>query len=328
MDEFRFVWKDTSFSLGVSIGLVEIDKSTDSHGHILSIADVACYMAKDGGRNQVYVYSEEDEETSKRHGEMHWLTRITSALENDRLELYRQTICPLANGQSGAHYEILIRMRGEDGTLISPGAFLPAAERYDMMIQIDLWVLDSTLKFFQQYPHELDDLLLCSINVSAQSLSNEEFLESLKITLRGNSRLCKKLCFEITETSVISNMLQAKRFISSLKELGCRFALDDFGSGMSSFGYLKNLPVDYLKIDGSLVRDCARDPIDLAMVKSINDIGHIMQMETIAEWVEDEQTQEVLKTLGVDYVQGYAMGKPQALRNNEKCSGKTNLASC
>lgn len=312
--EFRFVWEDKSFSLGISIGLVMIDQNTDSHTRALSTADIACYMAKEAGRNQLHVYTEDDEETSIRHGEMHWVARITAALAEGRFVLYRQTILPLADNHAGKHYEMLIRMQEEDGTLISPGAFLPAAERYDMMIQIDRWVLKSTLDFFRQHPQELDELMLCSINVSAQSLSNEDFLLDFKDTLMGEPQLCSKLCFEITETSAISNMVQARYFISSLKELGCRFALDDFGSGMSSFSYLKNLPVDYLKIDGSFVKDCAKDVIDLALVKSVNDIGHVMNMKTIAEWVEDEATLEVLKILGVDYVQGYAVDKPQALR--------------
>jgi diguanylate cyclase (GGDEF)-like protein len=313
VDEFRFLWNDKSFSLGLSIGLVVIDKNTENHSHILSTADVACYMAKEGGRNRVHVYTEDDEETSRRHGEMHWVARITAALEKDSFVLYRQTILPLCKSQPGAHYELLLRLQEDDGTIISPGAFLPAAERYDMMIQIDRWVFNSALKFFQQNPNELEELLLCSMNISAQSLSNEEFLVFLKNTLEVNPHWCNKLCFEITETSAIRNILQAKRFISNLKALGCRFALDDFGSGMSSFGYLKNLPVDFLKIDGSFVKDCAQDPIDLAMVKSVNDVGHVMKMETIAEWVEDKQTLNALKTLGVDYVQGYAVDKPQPL---------------
>ncbi|WP_146879601.1 EAL domain-containing protein [Colwellia sp. C1TZA3] len=314
VDEFRFIWHDKSFSLGLSIGLVVIDKNTENHSQSLSTADVACYMAKDGGRNRVHVYTEDDEETSRRHGEMHWVARITAALENDSFVLYRQTILPLGEIQAGTHYELLLRLQADDGTLVGPGAFLPAAERYNMMIQIDRWVFNSALKFFQQFPDELNELLLCSINISAQSLSDEAFLVFLKSSLEAYPQWCDKLCFEITETSAIRNIQQAKRFISTLKALGCRFALDDFGSGMSSFGYLKNLPVDYLKIDGSFVKDCARDPVDLAMVKSVNDVGHVMDMQTIAEWVEDEQTLAVLKTLGVNYVQGYAVGKPQPLR--------------
>ena len=314
VEEFRFIWHEKSFTLGLSIGVVVIDKNTANHSQSLSTADLACYMAKDGGRNRVHVYTEEDEETSKRHGEMHWVSRITAALENDSFVLYRQAILPLGRSQPGKYYELLIRLEEDDGTLVSPGAFLPAAERYNMMIQIDRWVLNTALKFFQQYPDELNGLLLCSINISAQSLSNEEFLAFLKNSLENNPQWCNKLCFEITESSAIRNIQQAKRFISTLKVLGCRFALDDFGSGMCSFAYLKNLRVDYLKIDGSLVRNCDRDPIDLAMVKSVNDVAQVMNMQTIAEWVEDDQTLAVLKTLEVDYVQGYAVGKPQPLR--------------
>ena len=221
----------------------------------------------------------------------------------------------MAQEHGGEHYELLLRMRDEGEQLIPPGAFLPAAERYNLSTRLDRWVIDHAFSWLMGDPVRLQRLSHCAINLSALSLGDEQFLEYLVGRLQETKVLAEKLCFEITETAAIANLSRAMVFIRTLKELGCRFALDDFGSGLSSFAYLKTLPVDYLKIDGMFVKDIEKDPIDLAMVKSINDIGQVMGKQTIAEGVENEEILRMLRELGVDYAQGYAAGRPQQLDN-------------
>ena len=211
---------------------------------------------------------------------------------------------------SDTHYELLIRMRTDEGKIIPPGAFLPAAERYNLMLQLDRWVVGHTVKTLVDNPEFYNKITFVSVNLSGQSITDESFLEFVKTQLQDSGLNGNKICFEITETAAIANLTTAIRFISTLKKLGCLFALDDFGSGLSSFGYLKNLPVDYLKIDGMFVKDMADDPIDYAMVKSINEIGQVMGMQTIAEFVENDEIKEMLKVVGVNYAQGYGIGKP------------------
>ncbi|MCH8080075.1 MAG: EAL domain-containing protein, partial [Proteobacteria bacterium] len=316
VEEFHFVWTDKRFSIGVSIGLVLID---DSGGNtvteILSAADASCYAAKDAGRNRVHVYHPEDIDLAVHRGQMQWVSRINHALEEDRFRLYLQPIISLSEeDEDKKHYECLIRMIDEDGKIILPGAFLPAAERYDLSIKIDRWVFDSVYAWMAKRPGKLKGLTHCSVNLSGHSLSNEAFLNDIVNKLDDGKVPPSNICFEITETVAISRLSNAIRFMEVLKDKGCFFALDDFGSGVSSFGYLKNLPVDFLKIDGMFVRDMVNDPIDLEMVRSINEIGHVMGKKTIAEFVENEEILECLKELGVDYAQGYYMGKPRAIR--------------
>lgn len=313
IEQFRFIWDQKNFTLGVSIGLVVIDQRIQNHEQLLSWADIACYIAKDKGRNQVHLYVEDDNESHRRHNEMHWVAQINHALESNAFVLYRQPLQKLADSQEKDHYEVLIRMRDSEGNIVNPGAFLPAAERYGMMLAVDRWVITNTVQFFQDNPDKLTNLELCSIHLSAHSLVNKELLSFLERLLRDKHELCHKLCFEITETAVVSNLIQANDFIKKLKSFGCKMALDDFGSGMASFGYLKDLDVDILKIDGSFVRNCADDLIDLAIVESIHDIAQVMNMQTVAEWAEDANTVSVLQKIGVDYVQGYAIGKPVPL---------------
>ena len=320
--EYRFVWEDKVFTIGVSIGVVGIDKTTTDMSKIMSSADLACYAAKDSGRNRVHVYEHSDELVSERHGEMHWTGRITRAMEENRFRLYRQPIVGLG-ADKNEHFEVLIRMIDEDGEIVPPGAFIPAAERYNLMAGIDRWVISEVFQLIAQ-DDPGDPIMgtekIISINLSGDSLSDEglfDYIVSLKQEL---GITLDNVCFEITETVAISNLVKATSLIHELKEHGCRFSLDDFGSGLSSFAYLKTLPVNYIKIDGSFVRDVSRDPIDRAMVESIQQIGHVMQLHTIAEWVEDEETLSALKEIGVDYVQGYHLGRPEAIVAEEGTS--------
>ncbi len=312
IQDYQFSWQDRSFKVGVSVGLVPITLGTTNLTEILKQADTACYMAKDKGRNCIHVYHAEDLETTQRHGEMQWATRLNQALEDDRFCLYAQAIVPL-DGSSDEHYELLIRMINEKGEIVPPGAFLPAAERYSLISKLDHWVIEHAFDLLAGNPAFLKQIKFCSINLSGQSLVDNTFLEFVTNQLIESGIQGEKICFEITETATISNLSTAMKFISTLKEFGCQFALDDFGSGLSSFGYLKNLSVDYLKIDGMFVKDIVDDPIDHAMVKSINEIGHVMGMQTIAEFVENDVIKGMLKEIGVDYVQGYGVGKPQPL---------------
>jgi diguanylate cyclase (GGDEF)-like protein len=310
IQDYQFAWEEHSFKVGVSIGLVPITESTSNLTLLLRDADVACYMAKDKGRNRIHVYHAEDVESTRRHGEMQWVTRLSHALEEDRFCLYVQAIVPL-DASDDTHYEFLLRMIDETGEIIPPGAFLPAAERYNLITKIDHWVIEKSISLLADNPAFLNQVNFCSINLSGQSLTDPEILKFIVSLLKKSEIQGEKLCFEITETAAISNLNMAMKFISTLKNLGCRFALDDFGSGLSSFAYLKNLPVDYLKIDGMFVKDMVDDPIDHAMVKSINEIGHVMGMKTIAEFVENDVIKGMLKEIGVNYAQGYGIGKPQ-----------------
>jgi diguanylate cyclase (GGDEF)-like protein/PAS domain S-box-containing protein len=310
-----FPWEEHSFSIGVSIGLVSVDRQSNSMGDILSAADSACYMAKEQGRNRIHVHQEEDEELARRHGEMQWAVRLPRALEDNRFQLYFQSIAPIQgeDKHKTVHYELLLRMEDEAGNLIMPGTFLPAAERYNLSDKIDRWVIREFFLWIQRHPEHLEQLNLCAINLSGLSLSNKTFLPFVIEELEISGIPPQKICFEITETVAIANLSSAIGFISSLRELGCHFALDDFGSGLSSFAYLKNLPVDFLKIDGLFVKDILNDPMDLALVKSINEIGHVMGKRTIAEFVENAAILEKLTEIGVDYAQGYGIARPRPI---------------
>lgn len=310
IQEFQFSWEGQSIIIGASIGLVSITETTANLTELMKEADAACYRAKDLGRNRIHVHYSEDIELTQRRSEMQWVTRIKQALEENRYTLYTQPIVPL--GQStDKNYEILLRMVSESGDIIAPDEFLPTAERYDLMDKLDGWTIENTFRLLASHPAFVEQLHFISINLSGQSLTKGEFLNSIVALIREFKIDASKICFEITETAAISNLSAAITFISSLKELGCRFALDDFGSGFSSYGYLKSLPVDYLKIDGMFVKDIVDGPIDRAMVNSINDIGHVMGMKTIAEYVENNEIESILRDISVDYAQGYYTGTPQ-----------------
>jgi len=315
VSDFRFTWDDRTFRLGASIGVVPITPATDDVAALLTAADSACAAAKDAGRNRVYSYQENDIDLMKRRKEMQWAARISNALEENRFELFRQTIMPLQSGlETGAHYELLLRMRDESGNLVAPDLFIVAAERYGLTPSIDRWVITHALRWLVSEADERQRLALCSINLSGQSLTDEKFLPFVIEQFQHSGIDGRLICFEITETAAIASYSQANRFIHALKEIGCRFALDDFGTGLSSFGYLKHFPVDFLKIDGSFVKEILHDPIDREMVRSINEIGHLTGKQTIAEFAENAEIITMLKGLGVDYAQGYGVEKPKQLR--------------
>ena len=314
IQEYRFVWDNKSFNIGVSIGLVPIDLEDENITEVLRRADTACYQAKENGRNRIHIYHPADEELSQRHGEMQWVTRISSALEQNRLQLWTQKIISIGEEENNKeHYELLLRLVNEDKSTIPPGAFLPAAERYNLAARIDRWVVRATLKWFACHPDKYDVLKMCAINLSGQSLNDEELLQGIIDAFNKYQLVPEKFCFEVTETAAIANLNSATKFINSLKELGCSFALDDFGSGLSSFAYLKNLPVDYIKIDGMFIKDMHSDPMHLALVKSINEVGHAMGKKTIAEFVENKKILKKLGELGVDFAQGYGVAKPNLM---------------
>jgi diguanylate cyclase (GGDEF)-like protein/PAS domain S-box-containing protein len=313
VEEFRFAWEENIFAVGVSIGITEVNSQTISSLDALKQADMACYAAKDAGRNRVHIFKDDDKLLMERSGEMHNVNRIKRALEEDRFLLYAQPIRPVSDQSRAASYEILLRMVDDKGELLPPGAFLPAAERYSLISQIDHWVVDQVFAWIYRHPNEMRTIAGFSINLSGQSLGDDSLLGNIIRHLKTDRLPAEKIKFEITETAAIANLGNANSFIAALKEFGVEFALDDFGSGLSSFGYLKNLQVDYLKIDGMFVKDMLVDPIDSAMVKSINDIGHVMGMATIAEFVENDDILRALAELQVDYVQGYGVGRPMPI---------------
>ena len=305
--------------MGVSIGLVIINKDTEDLTQLLSIADAACYAAKDTGRNRVHVYEQNDTQLAQKRGQMQWVSKIREALDQDRLRLYFQSICPTTQISSASgHYEIFVRMLDEDDNIIPPGAFIPAAERFDLMPEIDQWVIRNAMAWLGDYCAKHPGVIeTCSLNLSGPSLSNERMMREIKSYFTEYNVPPETVCFEITETAAVANLAIARRFIEELKEIGCEFALDDFGSGLSSFGYLKNLPVDYLKIDGAFIRELDFNQLDFAMVESINTIGHLMGLKTIAEFVENEIILKSLEEIGVDYVQGYYIDHPRPLEQME-----------
>jgi diguanylate cyclase (GGDEF)-like protein/PAS domain S-box-containing protein len=311
IQEHKFAWDDRTFRLGVSIGVVPITPETQDVASLLTAADSACQAAKAAGRNRVYSYQENDLDLMRRRREMQWAARINTALEESRFEIFRMPIQPLQGEEWGAHYELLLRMRDEQGQLVSPDLFIAAAERYGITPRIDRWVVETAFRWLVSEADERQRLGLCSINLSGQSLVDDDFLPFVTRQFQQSGLDATKICFEITETAAIASYAQASRFISALKELGCKFALDDFGTGLSSFGYLKHFPVDYLKIDGSFVKEILHDPIDREMVRSINEIGHLTGKKTIAEYAANQEIITMLKGMGVDYAQGYGISEPK-----------------
>ncbi len=306
--EFRFAWEDKVFQIGASIGIAAINSGTIDAVTVMRHADTACYMAKDKGRNGYYIYHENDEALSQRSGEMKWITRLTQALDENLFVLFSQKAISLSGHQD--YHEVLIRMRDGKGGYVSPMAFIPAAERHGLMQDIDRWVINHTLK---NSVHWHQDDRIIAINLSGASLSDDTLAEFITGALRQYRVNTHQVCFEITETAAIAHLGNAVKFIDQLKEIGCQFALDDFGSGLSSFGYLKELPVDFLKIDGVFVRDMLKDDIDRAMVESIHHIGHVMGLKTIAEFVESDAILEKVRDMGIDYAQGFGIVKPEPL---------------
>ncbi|WP_349971512.1 EAL domain-containing protein [Pseudomonas caspiana] len=316
VQSLNFVWKGRPFVSTVSVGLVHISQIPTTLEASLRSADMACYMAKEKGRNRVQVYHADDSEVSLRFGEMAWVQRLHMALDENRFCLFSQQIAGIAQHgpDDGGHIEILLRLRDETGRMILPENFIPAAERYGLMTQLDRWVVLNVFKIIAQCRDDErydGPMVVCAINLSGASIGDDAFLEYLKLQFRTYRIPPSLICFEITETTAIANLGSAIHFINELKALGCQFSLDDFCAGMSSFAYLKHLPVDYLKIDGSFVKDMLDNPINRAMVEVINHIGHVMGKRTIAEFVETPQIEVALREIGVDFAQGYLIERPQ-----------------
>ncbi len=312
--EFRFVWQDKSFSIGASIGLVMLENNNQTLMDVLRMADLACYEAKDKGRNRIHVYRADDAELQQRHGEMQWVTRLNNALENNQFVLYRQCIKPLS-GNGALHCEFLLRMIAKDGKIIMPGAFIPAAERYNLMPAIDRWVIKNAFDFMRFNQGNIKNALpqIFFINLSGGTLGDEQFSQFVVDEIQRCNLAPESIGFEITETAVIANLVGALNFIKKMKRLGCFIALDDFGAGLSSFSYLRTIPADYIKIDGSFIVTMLQDSMNHAIVDSVNRIGHVAGLKTVAEFVQSEEIRQRLIQLGVDYAQGYGIHKPEPL---------------
>jgi len=311
--EVRFAWRDRSYLIGASIGAVTLDANFRSEAEVLSAADAACYLAKDGGRNRVKVYQPDDQQLRARTGEMEWVTRVASALDENRLVLFAQEIRPLRPDLGDPRFEVLLRLVGEVGDLTSPMAFIPAAERYGLMVKLDLWVIEravAELGARQRAGLKLPQLV---VNLCGASIVDPALVGFVRDQLSAANVPADRLGFELTEAAAITNLGAAARVLRELRNLGCLLGLDDFGRGMSSFGYLRSLPVDFVKIDGHFVREMHLDPIDRAMVSAIHTVGHVMGLTTVAEWVEHEAAQDLLAAIGVDFVQGYAVASPMRL---------------
>lgn len=313
MGEFRFVHDGRRFRIGTSIGLVPLDKRWANTAAVLQAADTSCYAAKEAGRNRVHAWYDTDQAMRARKGEMQWASRLEQALDENRFILYGQRIAPIHHHAQGLHCEVLIRLRDTDGSIIPPGAFLPAAERFHMASRIDRWVVRHVFEWLAQQGEALDQIDTIAVNLSGQSIGDPTFHHYMQELIAETSVDVRKLCLEITETSAITNLADAGAFIDGMRQRGVRMALDDFGSGASSFGYLKNLPVDYLKIDGQFIKALVHDPLDQATVRCFCEVARVLGIRTIAEFVETEATLHELRKLGVDHAQGYLVHKPQPL---------------
>lgn len=312
--DHRFSWEGRAFAVGASFGLVEVNAETASRAEVFSTADSACYSAKEQGRNRICVYHRSDTYLAQRRSEMSWAARLTGALEEERLTLYYQSYLPLGEQSAlGKHIEILLRLIDEDGKIVLPGSFLPAAERYNFMPAIDRWVVRTVFARYTDLAAQIGAPLTCAVNLSGATLNAEGFLEFIEEQARLHQLPPGSICFEITETAAINNMRRATQFMRAVKALGFCFALDDFGVGTSSLAYLKTLPVDYLKIDGSFIRNIASDSVDRAMAETINRVGHIMGLQTVGEYAESDAVVHELRVLGVDFAQGYGVQRPEPL---------------
>jgi diguanylate cyclase (GGDEF)-like protein len=329
VSQFRFLWQEQSFSVSASFGLVQIDATSESLTSVLSAADAACYAAKEAGRNRIHLYYNDDDQLLRQRSERLWISQIYQAIEEQRLLLYSQDIVPIGPDrafveptgvgqlQFERHVEILLRMADRDGTIIPPSQFIPAAERYGLMTAIDRVVIETFFRAYAQaclsHSGRPLDSCLYAINLSARSLNDDQFIDFVKAQFVKYRLPPHVICFEITETAAIDNVEQASQLIEELKQMGCHFALDDFGSGMNCFAYLKQLKIDYLKIDGSFIKDITTDKIDQELVACMNRIAHVLGIKTVAEWVENDAILQTLQKLNIDYAQGYGIHKPEPL---------------
>jgi len=315
MDDFRFEQDGRRFRIGTSIGLVPLDARWPNTAAVLQAADSACYAAKDAGRNRVHVWFDTDLATLERRKDMQWTTRLEQALDEDQFQLHLQVIRPVRGQDEGLYGEVLIRLKNEDGNLVAPGAFLPAAERFHLATRIDRWVLQKTIEQMSCL-NNVSLIRMLSINLSGQSVGDRAFYRSaLDVLQDAGPELCKRLCVEITETAAVTNLADATRFINSLQELGVSVALDDFGAGASSFGYIKKLPVDILKIDGQFIRDMVNDPIDKAAVRCFVDVADLLGLKTVAEFVDSTKVMQQVRDAGIDYAQGHLLHKPEPMQH-------------
>jgi Amt family ammonium transporter len=309
VQEYLFYWENQSFRTSLSIGVSPINKYSENVTQLMSAADAACYSAKDAGRNRIIVYEKDSATTKHRLGEMQWVSRINRALDDGCLVLHAQPIVDInSDDKTIVAVEILVRMNSLDGELIPPGAFLPAAERYDLMERVDLWVIEEVMRLLAKCSSNCPD---CFINLSGGTLGHNRITQLVKELLQKYEVRPDKITFEVTETAAIQNLSSALRMIRELRDLGCRFALDDFGSGLSSFGYLKNLPIDYLKIDGMFIKDMNTDSLDKGMVEAIKTVADTMRLTTIAEFVENDEIILELRRVGIDLGQGYGIARPK-----------------
>ncbi len=315
LDEFRFNWDNSSHVVTASFGVVQIDRQTADIDAVPEQAETACSIAKQRGRSAIHIQNEGDARQETRVGEMRWVEHINRALEEDRFILYCQPIVSLDAQNKDMHFEILVRMKDDDGKLILPGFFLPAAEHYNLSVKLDFWVIQTALTWLDAYSDIMPDNVSWGINLSGQSLANSKLQDFVIDQFDRKKVNHDTVYFEVTETAAIANLDTAIQFINKLKNEGCKFALDDFGSGLSSFAYLKNLPVDYIKIDGIFIKRILENHIDKAMVKSIKLIADALCKQTIAEYVENDETKDLLKSLGVNYAQGYGISKPLPLHD-------------
>ncbi|WP_337842753.1 EAL domain-containing protein [Rheinheimera sp.] len=316
--EYRFIWQDSVFNVSLSIGMAEKLPDEANVEHWLKRADAASFVAKEKGRNRIHLFNPDDDELKKHQKEVLWLKQLRQALAQDQFVLYSQQVQALQHQDKGLHYELLLRMQLEDGSLIPPGSFLTSAERYGLMPQIDRWVLKQYFRWLCSQPAHLEQLWLCNINLSGASLTDPLFKAYVLELFQSYRIPYHKICFEVTESMAILNLQHTLDFMASLRACGCRFALDDFGSGFSSYSYLKNLPVDFIKIDGNFVRDLLQDPFDRAIVQSIHDIATVMDIQTVAEFVESQEIAKHLTDMGINFGQGYGIAKPQPLYTNDK----------
>lgn len=312
--DYRFIWQDGALAVGASIGIVEITRETPTVATVMSAADVACYAAKDQGRNRVQLYKPGD--VPERHREMHWVSKLTRACDEGRFELYYQPIVPIGETvHEREHFELMLRLRDDSGALVTPAEFIPAAERYNVMPSIDRWVVRQALDTLVHRAGSGIKPYTIAVNLSGTSLNDERFLEYLIAQLSTYDLAPGALCFEITETAAIANLGNVVYFMRELKTRGCQFALDDFGSGLSSFMYLKTLPVDFLKIDGQFIENVTRDPVDRSMVKAIGQVGQAMGIYTVAERVESAEVLAELGRLGIGFAQGFHIAVPRSTRD-------------
>ena len=313
IEDYRFNWSDQDHKISASIGMVPVNSECEGISCVLGAANIACQAAKENQGNSVNFFNEQNSDLLQKMHELSWANKLNHGVQHGNFELWCQRILSMDDSKpSLPHYEILVRMKDND-QLVSPGTFIPAAEKYNLMARIDRWIIEATLKTLSQWRHESGKAtdIFCSINLSGASLSDENLIDFIKASFKRFSTPAELICFEVTETATIAHLGKASSLIHEIKKLGCKFSLDDFGSGLSSFSYLRQLPVDYLKIDGQFIRDIHTDSVNYAMVNTINHIGKIMKIETVAEYAENEEIMQRLREIGVDYAQGYAISKPE-----------------